>query len=297
VLLVLLAGCRACSLEDDVDGQAFTRCGAVDAPEARVERAGRLALRIEGRTLEVLEPPPTLRIAAFTGPVGSRFGKGELALLARAKADLALYLGGLGDDEGTATDNLRALARVGVPTLFVPGGADRLPLIEAAFAALTPPERALMIDASGLHALRIGSDRFALVAGAALGRYAVAADACGFAARDVEAIRAALGEGAPGERTWLVSWHAPAGFGVGDGPEGSELGSPDLKGLAFALGARGGLFAYPEVQAVRPGRGPLALVVPRLGRAGVVRADGSRVAASVALVARSAEGLRALQFP
>ncbi len=252
-------------------------------------KAGALQLTVRGRALDI-SGPAELRIAAFTGPVGARFEAGDLELLRRARPALAFYLGGLGDDDATARANLASVASLRVPTLFVAGGADRPSVIEAAFDALTPPERDLVLHASGLREARFGRARFVIVAGAPFGRYALDEHSCGFGATDLEEIqRAVSGTAAPS--TWLLSWYAPAGYGVSEGFGGSELGSPDLKALAAALGARGGLFAYPEAQVDRPHSDPLVWVVPRLARVGSVRADGSHVPAKVAVLAMSEQGL------
>ena len=47
-----------------------------------------------------------------------------------------IYLGGLGDTLETASANLTALSALRVPTLFIPGGADRLELVDEAFGKL-----------------------------------------------------------------------------------------------------------------------------------------------------------------
>lgn len=287
-----MVGCRCTSLEGESDGQRYLRCGQADAPAARQQRVGRLTVELKERSLAISAALP-LRVAAFAGPVGTALDSTDLALVRAAKPELVLYLGGLGDDVGVAQKNLTSLAALRVPTLFVAGGEDRWPVVEAAFAALSDSEREVLISASGLREVRIGRDRFVVAAGAPLGRYARDDESCGLGAADLEDIQAAAAQGEPAPRTWLLSWHAPAGFGVSEGLASSELGSPDLQALAVAVGAKGGLFAFPESQAGRARDAePLALVVPRLGRLGTQRADGSRLAARVTSLILSADGLR-----
>jgi len=290
VVLVTLAGCRCTRLGDEIEGQPFTRCSAIDAPSERTWQAGALSLSVSERVLS-LRAPSTLRIAAFTGPVGTALEPDDLARLTQAQPGLVLYLGGLGDDEATATANLRALARLRVPTLFVAGGADRKSVFDAAFGALGDEERDYVLQASGLRELRIGSDRFVLVAGAVGARYAIDAQGCGLSPRDLEAIEEAARESPASAHTWLVSWQAPAGWGVARGAGDVELGSPALQAVATAVGAEGGLFAYPEVQVDRSGSSPVTRVVPRLGRVGSRRADGSLLPAGIATFVWTAQGL------
>ncbi|MDB4975655.1 MAG: hypothetical protein JWN48_3996 [Myxococcaceae bacterium] len=234
-----------------------------------------------------------LRIAAFTGPVGAALERSDLELLTRARPGLVLYLGGLGDSEKIARQNLTSLGALHVPTLFVAGGADRLAVVEAAFAALGEGERDTLFHASGLRELRVGSDRFVIVPGAPLGRYALDAESCGLTTDDLEQLQdeaqqsgASLGK----TRTWLLSWQAPAGAGVAEGFGQTELGSPELQALGTALGSVGGLFAYPEAGPT-PAQPLTVWVVPRLSRVGSLRADGSRLHAQVVSLVLSAKGL------
>lgn len=291
LLCISVAGCRCTGLASESDGQRYLRCGQADAPAARQQRVGRLTVELKERSLAISAALP-LRVAAFSGPVGTALDSADLALLRAARPELVFYLGGLGDDVAVAQKNLSSLAALRVPTLFVAGGEDRWPVVEAAFAALSDSEREVVFSASGLRELRIGRDRFVVAAGAPFGRYARDDESCGFQAADLEDIQAAAAKGEPALRTWLLSWHAPAGFGVSDGLASTELGSPDLQALALAVGAKGGLFAFPESQAGRArATEPLSLVVPRLGRLGSQRADGSRLPAQVAQLILTADGL------
>jgi hypothetical protein len=292
-LLAGLAGCRCSRLAGEVEGVEFTRCAQAEPPSERALRTEQLELAIRERVLSI-KAASGLRIAAFAGPVAGSFAQRDFAALAAARPGLVLVMGGLGDDLAAASANLSALATLRVPALFVAGGADRLPLIEEAFAAQPAQARELLIHASGLRELRIGQDRFAVVSGAPFGRYALDAQACGFTLDDLDDVRAAFSGGPKGARNWLLSWGAPSGWGVSSAA-GSDVGSPELFALSQALGVRGGVFAYPETQAglaLRDDReGRLAVVVPRLGRTGATRADGGRVPSSLLLLTWTQQGL------
>jgi hypothetical protein len=277
-----------------VDDLKFVRCAQAAAPSARRVTSSELELELSERVLSV-RAREGLRVAAFTGPVGGTLSRADLALLANAKPGLVLFLGGLGDDLEAASANLSGLSALHVPTLFIAGGADRLETVDAAFAQLAPEAGQLLVQGSGLRELRLGSERFAIVPGSPLGRYAIDDKACGFTLEDLNDVREALASNAgKAKRTWLLSWGAPSGWGVSNAV-GHDVGSPELFALARALHAEAGLFAYPETQAGlrvddKKRKGP-ALVVPRLGRAGVTRADGGRVPSSVLLLVLTPEGL------
>ena len=284
------AGCLPGSLQGDVDGQRFVRCSQADAPRERSVRVGQLALTIKDRTLRI-EGAQSLRVVAFTGPVGSALEPADLSQIRAAQPSLVLYLGGLGDSLKTARQNLASLAALRVPTLFVAGGADRMPVLEAAFDALAEGERDSVLNATGLREVRFGTERLVLVPGAPLGRYALDEQSCGLTREDFQLLAADAKQAPVATRSWLLSFQAPVGFGVSAGFGGSELGSPEVQTLAHAVGAEGGLFAYPEGQAGAARAAKLALVLPRLSRVGSLRSDGSRLAGQVALVFWSGEGL------
>jgi hypothetical protein len=276
-LLALLVATAACGgeLRGEVDGQRFVRCAQVRAPEARTFRAREWSFRVRERTLHIDGPWP-LPVAAFTGPVGQLFTAADLAQLSADAPALALMLGGLGDDDAQAGQNLLRLAALHIPTVFIPGGADRRGVVDAAFAALPEAQRDWVLDGSGLRELRVGDQRLVIAAGAALGRYALDEQACGLAPDDFSSIQAALAA-EPARRTYLLSWHAASGFGVSDGFGGaSDLGSPDLMALGRALGASGGLFAFPEPSG-KAASDARAWVVPRLGPPGTQSGDGARL--------------------
>ncbi|MFT3922735.1 MAG: hypothetical protein QM778_09390 [Myxococcales bacterium] len=294
----LALGMQACScsrMGGEVDSFAFVRCAEHAAPSERTSKLAGLELQIEERTL-TLRGSGELRVAAFTGPVGGAFSRTDLARLADTKPSVLLYLGGLGDTLEIASANLTALAGLRVPTLFIPGGADQLELVDAAFEHLDDQSAEFMVHGSGLRELRLNKERFAILPGAALGRYARDERSCGFEQADLDALEEALGR-SDKEHTWLLGWNAPAGWGITRTAGQGDVGSPELAKLAQAIGARGGIFAYPEVQAMQPAPGPkpsgLAMVVPRLGRTGALRADGGRLPPAVATLRVTANGLSA----
>lgn len=277
-------------MQGEVDGQRFARCAQMDAPPAGDVRVGPLLLTVDGRVLTI-QGARELRIAAFTGPVGTELEAADLAQLRAARPGLIFYLGGLGDSEQVARKNLANLAALHIPSLVIAGGDDRLPILEAAFGGLVDGERDHVLHASGLREVRIGRDRFVIAAGAPRGRYALDELSCGLAEDDMAQIQASARETQLGGHTWLLSWYAPAGYGVSEGFGGTELGSPDLQALGKTLGAEGGLFGYPTAQAGHARLPALALVVPRLSRVGSARADGSRLPRQLARLLWTPAGL------
>jgi hypothetical protein len=256
-LASLIASCRG-EPRGEVEGLRFVRCAQIE-PLARSYQVRGLELRVEERTLRVRAATP-LQIAAFTGPVGRAFTDSDLAQL--GEGELALWLGGLGDTEALARDNLARLAARKVPTLFVAGGADRWPVIQAAFAAL--PEDAPIVQGSGLRVLELGKLRLGVVAGAEGGRYAIDEQGCGLTPEDRELLRTEAGP-----VDGLLSWQLP--------PLPS---SPDRTPV--------GLFAFPESQ---PPRAQL-WGVPRLGAPGTLRGDGARLKSQVRHFLVGADGLQ-----
>jgi hypothetical protein len=288
-------GCTCGRFSGEASDVSFKRCALADPPSAGKRRVGALTLEVDERALTIRGAGKELRLGAFTGPVGAALTRVELARISAAAPDLLLMLGELGDSVEAASASLVGLAALGPPVLFVPGGGDRLEVIQEAFETLTDAQRAGVIDASGLRELRIGRDSFAIVPGAPLGRYALDDDSCGFETDDLEAVAEALAPAVKqSRRIWLLSWGAPSGFGVTRGLGSTELGSSELSELARDLGAKGGLFAFPETSALVPSRaaGALALVVPRLGRTGSTRREGGRVPSMLAILTLGPDGLK-----
>jgi hypothetical protein len=256
-----LPGCSG-ELKGEVDGVKFMRC-AQTKPAARSYRAGEIQLTVADRTLEVRAPSP-LQITAFTGPVGRAFTGEDVAQL----EGLAIWLGGLGDTEQLARENLTRIAARRVPTVFIAGGADRLSVIEKAFEEL--PEDVPIIQGSGLRVMRVGARSFAIAAGAPNGRYAIDEQGCGLTPADV----ASLEDEASAGRPQLLSWHAPNG-------ESGRLGA-----FWRAIGEPVTLSAFPEAQDPDD-----AWTVPRLGAPGTQRRDGARLKSKVGHFVLGADGL------
>lgn len=250
-------------------------------------------MQIEERVLSVTSKQSTLKIAAFSGPVGGPLTRAELAKISESEPDLVIMFGGLGDTESAASASLAGLAALALPVLFIAGGADHLEVVEDAFDALDDKAGELVVHASGLRELRIGRDSFAILPGAALGRYARDNESCGFDSSDLEALSDALAS-QDKQRVWLLSWEAPAGWGLSQGLSGTETASAALRKAADDLKVKGGLFSFPEssvhVPVTAPGGG-LALVVPRLGRTGATRTSGGRVASNLASLSLGPAGL------
>ncbi|HEY6880028.1 MAG TPA: hypothetical protein VI299_18515 [Polyangiales bacterium] len=244
----------------EADGQSFLRCAQTPPPAARTFQAGALTLTVRDRELAIAAASP-VRVAAFTGPVGRGFGAEDLRQLAGEQ--LALWIGGIGDTEALARENVARVAALRVPTVFIAGGADRWPIVQAAFQGLA--DDATVVQGSGLRRLTLGAQRFVVAAGAALGRYALDDQSCGLTPEDVAAIR---DEAKPDSHSYLLSWHAPA--------RSLREGSAALDPLAGA----GGLFAFPEQG------------VPRLGAPGIQRLDGARLRSQVGKWDVGPDGLR-----
>jgi hypothetical protein len=290
----LVAGCRCSRSSGEVDDLTFARCAQAAPPKERRVRSGQLELEVRERVLNV-RSAAGLRVAAFTGPVGGTLSRGDFALLAEARPGFILFLGGLGDDVASASANLAGLAALRVPMLFVAGGSDRLPVIEEAFGSLADDAAELLLHGSGLREVRFGNERFAVISGSPLGRYALDDTACGFGLDDLNDVREALDDAkAKKQRISLLSWGAPSGWGLSHAA-GVDVGSPELFALGQALSAQGGVFAYPEVRAGEAVRGAarkgVSAVVPRLGRVGSTRGDGGRLPSSLMLLVLTVDGL------
>lgn len=278
----------------------------LDPPADREWKVGRIGLRIRERELELSGLALPWTFAAFAGPApGGVLKAAMLSAVRNANPALVLVMGGLGDSEAEAVATLKALASLAMPVLIVQGGRDRPAVIEAALESVHGDH---LLDVSALRRVRVGKDSFAIVPGAAQGRYALDENACGHALADIKPLSQELGALPAGERRFIWAWHAPASvgpFGVGRDVRGVEAGDLDLAELAARIGAPGGIFAWPHVRAAEPsveqGRAPaslgqasgnFALVVPRLGGPALERSDGTEVPSSAALLTLDATGLR-----
>jgi len=310
-MCVWLSGCDAWPGGSDlrVEGATpYVRCLADEPPADGVKRVGgaRIRTRNGAIAIEGLRAPVT--VAAFAGPGFEPPAKTALEAIAAARPQLLLMLGGVGDTPAIAASTLAALAGLPVPTLILAGGRDSPNRIQRALEGLKAGQADRITDVTTSTSVSIGGDTFIPVAGSLGGHYALDAEACGYGESDLRS-RAANDVLPAKSRRWLLAWEAPASDGeaaVAHVGGGVELGSAPLGELARALGARGGLFAWPEVQVLRPSAGAhrraalgvshadFQLVVPRLSGPAIERSDGSRVAPGFALLRLDSPGLSLL---
>jgi hypothetical protein len=254
------------------------------APAVSAQKVGAWRIEVEDRVARLTGPKGPVRIAAFAGPAFAPPSQVALDAVAEAKPQLALMLGGLGDDEKTATATAAALAKCKWPTLVLGGGRDapaRLALLK---------DNANVLDISAFRRIEVAGHVFIPIAGSFDGRQSLAADACGHGLSDLKEIASELGEAAEGESRWLLSWQAPQG-GAAATPDGLDLGVPDIAELARRVGARGGLFGWPHAQVGRAVGKALSLVVPRLDGPVMERADGTRMRPGFALIVATKDTL------
>lgn len=275
LLFVCLAGCSSCgeAAELSVSGaHPYTRCHLAEPPEEGTYALGDLTLRFEGRALRIEGAPESTRLAIFAGP-------GQAALPEAPEADLAIVLGGLGDDPGAT---LRALGGWTIPALVVAGGEERFEPLSDAFDGLDGATGRRVINATLLRVIRLGKLELIVVPGAPNGRYVTAGQgACGFGEADLEG----WDLDAPDDRVrrYLVSWAGPSGTDATRGLLGAEAGSPLVARVMASVGAEGAVFAWPRTSTGRPSGEGMAstLGVPPVAGVTVLRADGSRVAPGV----------------
>lgn len=284
-LALLLTVACDCGEGPKVDGpHPYVRCGA------RATREGSWsvgALRFDGED-RVLRVEGLERFVALT--VVDVEGAAELP------TDLPVLVLG-----GTTTPGL--LAALGSRVVFLlPGGDDDAEAYDELFSELDAEARDRVIDLAGVHELVTPHGRFVVLPGAADGRYARGDGSCGFGAADVEA-RTSEHEGT----TWLLAWAAPSSSGphaVDRGLGGLSVGAPLVRELAGSVGARGGIFAFPNATAALPTTldgdalvandawsAELAVTVPQLG-APTERFDEGLLAQSHLVVELGERGLR-----
>jgi hypothetical protein len=313
LFLVTLLGCVSCSRDVpsqiQVNGPTpYSRCLAGDPPKSEKRKVANATLTTKERALVIEGLTYPIRIAAFSGPAFVRSSI-DLALkdIQRKKPDLAFVLGGIGDDELTAIHTLTSLSRFSFPSLVLAGGRDSWPNLRKAFSSLDKAAQDKVVNLTPMRSIRVGRDIFIPVAGAADGRYALDEKSCGFEKRDLDQIADELGS-SESERRWLLSWEIPAvanRYSVGHTGSGVEVGNSDLGTFAKRIHARGGLFAWPYVQVMRPYSSKtgnliqfgvaaldLHVVVPRLVGPAMERDDGSYLNAGFAFVQLTETGLR-----
>ena len=302
----LAALCPACADSAlEVEGKTpFVRCLAADPPDARSWQVAGLRLEISDRDLQIHGTTAPMRLAAFAGPgMGSAPDPRAIAALSESSAQLGLLLGGLGDQPQTAQQTLAALSKLPFPTLVLAGARDTLKGLRSALGA-ADSER--LVDITALRSIRIAEHELIPVAGSQNGRGTLSDEGCGFGVADLKRMVAGLGPAQQVQR-YLLAWETPGRGGslsAGRTHLGVDVGSGHLEEFSLRVGARGGLFAFPHVQLLRPrtavGDAALALgaahpqarvVVPRVSGPAMERSDGTRVLPGFALVRLDASGL------
>lgn len=284
-LALLLTVACDCGEGTKVDGpHPYVRCGEREPREGSWS-AGALRFEGEDRALRVegLE-----RFVALTAV--DTEGAAELP------ADLpVLVIGG-----ATVPGLLAALGERVV--LLLPGGDDDAEAYDELLSEFDGEARDRVIDLAGVHELVTPHGRFVVLPGAPEGRYARGEGGCGFGAPDVEA-RAGDHE----RTTWLLAWAAPSStgpHGIDRGLGGVRVGAPLVRELAGSVGARGGIFAFPNTTAALPTTldgaaaiandawsADLAVTVPQLG-APTERFDEGTLERSHLVIELGERGLR-----
>ena len=235
---------------------------------------GTLHLHTSERTLTIDGAPSPLRIAAFRGgALADEPIEPALDAIEAGAPALQIVIGSLGDDETHAHALLAALAGLASPTLVLLGGRDHPADLASGDAHPN------VIDATGIRAIVIGDVELVAVSGAPEGRYARDDDSCGLGTSEVDAIARDVGQAGPRAR-FLVSYAAPSPI---VGLEGAEGGSALIADLAARIGARPGLFAWPDV--------PSTMLVPPIVGAPALLSDGSRIGPGVLLVDVAPSGI------
>lgn len=300
-------GCGAGALEVGGD-HPYRRCLRDDPPDEGERRVGDVGIIIDNRTLRIDVDSDAVKLAIVSDlPEEAALIEAAAEGLGELSVDLIVVLGGLGEDEEAVTRGLAALAGVGGPVLVLGGGADEAELLEDALDEIASEAAARVVDIRAIRRVEILDQVFVPIAGAPEGRYARGEGYCGFGVDDLEDIADDLGEATEGERRWLLSWAAPVGAGARSPSIGYgdvEAGSSHLRTLAEALGAEGGVHAWPRARALLPTDAEgedllpvgapsptLRIVVPRLSGPPARRADGSRVAPQALVFLLTADGM------
>lgn len=265
----------------------YVRC-ATREPAVIDARVGSLHLFTIDHTLQIDGITSPLHVAAFRGAaLAEEPLEPALDAIESGRPAMQLVIGSLGDDEAHVEALLRALATLQTPSIIVMGGRDHPADLTAALAALPAEARTKIVDASGIHRIRIpGADlpdeiELVPVPGAPDGRYARDDESCGLGASDVDAIARELGEG--GHR-FVIGYAAPTPL---VGIEGAEAGSALVADLVTRTGAHGGLYAWPDAVGTET-----SIIVPPLAGPPALLADGSRLGPGVVMVELSAAGMR-----
>lgn len=286
-LPLLWLGCSPCGGDArEVEGaHPYVRCG-LNEPREGAWQAGPLSFTAEGRSLRV-EGLARFAVLAGSEEHGALDGLPDVPVV---------VLGG-----ATAPGLVAALGERVV--FLLPGGDDDAEAYDELLDELDDEARDRVVDLSGVHELVLGAGRFVVLPGAPLGRYAVGDGSCGFGEPDIEQRSESEGDGP----RWLLSWASPLGSGphaVDRGLGGRPAGDAHVGRLAEAVGATGGLFAFPRTtaglaasldgqRALAAGEWApdLAVVAPLLGGP-TVRFDESSLDADFLLVEVGPTGLR-----
>lgn len=312
LLLLLCVSCSSCPGGGlDVEGRyGYRRCAFDDEPKERTWSVGKLRLSSKGRTLRVEGIKSFARLAAFSGPAPGRLGPlADKALRAR-KLDLALILGGVGDDDTVASETLEVMGSLPHATFVVPGGRDSFERLTALHALLPQEAQDKVVLLSAYRSVQVLGHEFVVIAGAEEGRYAVDNTVCGFSLTDLQAMARDLGPQKPDKLRSLWAWTAPGrggAYGVGRTSQGIDVGSAIVAEFSQRTGAQGGLYAWPSVRAGLPAVSSgkqrlmvgqevkdLRMVVPRLGTLPLLRSDGSRLPSGFAVLTVTQHGTRLL---
>jgi hypothetical protein len=257
-------------------------------------------MRSQGRQLQIDGLPREAVVAAFAGPAFyDPPGPAALAALRAAKPDMLLLLGDIGDEPLAARETLAALASLPMPMLILAGGRDTQQGMAEAIESLGPASGPVF-DITAVTIVRVGDAILIPVAGALDGHYARSSASCGYGRQDLRPRQSALSGARARGRVWLVGWEAPETWGEGAEPSlGQSTGHGDEPAveLARAVGASGGVFAWPPAQpgAGQTPDGALQIRVPRLTGAPAELADGARVGPGFALLGLSGSGLHLLE--
>lgn len=312
LLLLLSMSCSSCPGDGlNVEGNyGYRRCAFADEPPQGSRSVGELRMVTKGRTLTVEGVGDYVRLAAFSGPAPGRMDPVAAPELRARNIDLALLLGGVGDDDTVASETLDVLGSLPFPTLIVPGGRDSELRLSALHARLPKEAQSKLVLLGSYRRVRLRGHEFVVVAGAEGGRYGIDNTACGFDLSDLQTLARELGPATPKAPRSLWSWTAPGRggpLGVGRTHQGVDVGSALVAEFSDRIGAKGGLFAWPAVRAASPVNGTgeksliegqeaqdLRMVVPRLGMLPLVRSDGSRVPPGFAVFTLAETGMRLL---
>lgn len=286
----------------------YTRCALMDPPAARDVTLGAVRLEVVDRTVTVHAEAEAIRVAVARGPAGA--GEPILPMLDAIEAaspSVLILLGDHGDGEGTSDASIAAMVaafrELAIPVLLLPGGRDQGETLREAL-----PTEGGLLDLSGVRSVRIGDLELVPLPGSPEGRYALEERACGIGEGDLEVIGSDVGGAGEGLRL-LLAYAAPAtGDARSAGIDGIESGSPLIAAALTRLGARGGIYAFPEAEIGRPYDGTtrltvpsgpvdtLHLVVPRVLGPSTERSDGSRQTSGV-VVLEVSNGVAVLSVP